>query len=252
MKKTIKFEIWFILICLLFIPVFIQSTSLGSFTRMNSAKVNAGDKVRFEVLFWNLGDPYKLVISEKNIPSDWKVSITPNNFLLDMVKSEKPPFGDGDYINLPNIGTIKPQRVRIDIKTSSNTKRGYYDVLFVASTMDSNEGISVSQHRDISFVINILDDEDLEEIIDEEDDLQKEGFLQSQNDIDSEIIQENNNKPIERDLKEEINEQKEQNKNPLTGRIINTLSNALKNQKILILFGTIFIILGCVVIYKYA
>ena len=251
MKKIIKIQFLFISIFFLLIPVVIYSVSLGSFIRKNSVTATAGEKVRFEILFWNLGDPYNLRISEKSIPPDWKVSITPNNLLLDTVEVSKPPFDDGEYINLPNIGTIKPQRIRIDIQTRKDTKRGYYDVLLVASTSDTNKGISVSQQRDINFQIKIVNNQDEEQILDEKEDTQKDGSFGFKEKTNPEIVEENDNKSEENTMKNEVNNQEEQNKNPLTGRLINTLSNTLKNQNLIILFGIIFTILGCLVIYKY-
>jgi len=125
MKRITKIQIIFILICI-FLPV-ARSVNLGSFTRKESATVEPGDSITFEVLFWNLGDEsYYLKISENNIPDEWDVLIEPNNFLLHKIEAAEPPFDGGKYINLPRIGVIKPSIVTIRIDVSRNRKITYW------------------------------------------------------------------------------------------------------------------------------
>ena len=252
MKKIIKFEICFIFISLVVIPAIVQSVSLGSFTRKNSATVEAGEKITFDVLFWNLADdPYYLKLHESNIPDGWRIRIEQNDFLMETTEIEKPPFGNNDYINLPNIGVIMPHRVEIEIQTSSNTKEGNYEIFIIATTSKSNKDISVSQERDINFKIKVLNnqEENENENLDEQEETSNQN-IQTKKITALKATQENNNETLK---KEENNTeiQNKENKSPLTGRFISTLSSSLKNRNFLILIGVIFTILGCLVIYKY-
>jgi len=52
----------------------------ADFIKKDYVSVKAGEKVTLEAFFWNLGDPYYLKISGKNIPNNWKISISPKSY----------------------------------------------------------------------------------------------------------------------------------------------------------------------------
>lgn len=255
MERKIKLQILLVLVPLLLLPAIVYSSSLGSFVKQDSVTIRPGDQLNFEVLFWNLGEPYYLEMEQKNIPENWSFSIYPNNFLLETTGNEKPPYDDGEYINLPGVGTIKPTKVKINIRIPESASEGIYDISFLATTSVPEKQISVSQKRDINFRVKVLEINEEEETQIEEDSEDK--VKSSDNKIPSGIqqtsttITENVNELRKQEQEEVKNEEKEQ-KNPMTGKIIKNLSNDLNKQNLIILLAVIFTILGSWVIYKYA
>jgi len=252
MEKT-KIWISVALTILVLVPI-TYSTSLGSFIKKDSATIESGGRVNFEILFWNLEESYNLKINEKSVPSDWRVLIEPDDFVLDNSRNQEPPYGEGEYINLPGIGTIKPEKVEVEIVTSENTETGDYTVSLVAIASGSEEEISVFQERDINFKISILGKEDteIEEELEEENLEQEPEFTEEDLIADSNDVYELSKEENTKESGEEVKNSKEEGGNPLTGQIVRGLSNALSTQNLIILFGIIFTVLGCVVIYKYA
>jgi len=139
--------------------------------------------------------------------------------------------------------------VRVEVQTSSQTKKGDYRVNLIAATSGSNEEISVSQERDINFRIRVLNGKIEEDA--------KEEKKETKNDVFQPI--EENKSTLQKEVYEkskginnETRIQENKTGNPLTGKIVGTISTTLKNRNIIILFGIIFTILGSLVIYKYA
>jgi hypothetical protein len=253
-KNLRKIKIWIsVTLTILFLVPITYSVSLGSLIKKDSATIEAGDRVNFEILFWNLEESYNLKINEKDVPSNWRVLIEPDDFTLDNSGNQKPPYDEGEYINLPGIGTIKPEKVEVEIVTSEITEIGDYIVSLVAITSGSEEDISVFQERDINFKISVLGGEDNEleeeleeEILEEEPEFTEEDLIGESNDV-YELSEEENTKEGE----EEVKNSQEEGGNPLTGQIVRGLSSTLSSQSLIILLGIIFTVLGCVVIYKY-
>jgi hypothetical protein len=250
MKKTTKIQVLFIASIILF-PVIVQSMNMGTLVREDSATIFTGDEITFEVLFWNSGDPYYLKVSEKNIPNEWKVSIQPNNFILNKLEPAKPPFDKSEYINLPGIGIIKPSSVRINIQVPKNAQRGEYALTFTATTSPLGRDISTSQERDINFKIIVK-----ENLKDSQ--ANTKGSSESGSQINPKIIEQQKTESQKIDTKSEeqlqksneTGEQQEEAKNPLTGMVTN-IPKISKNTILITLF-LVGIILISLVIYKHA
>ncbi|MBD3155042.1 MAG: hypothetical protein GF368_00115 [Candidatus Aenigmarchaeota archaeon] len=242
-----------ILTLLILLPITVNSMSMGSLIKKNTATVEAGDEIRFDILFWNLADSYSLEISEKYIPSDWKVSIEPNNFILDNSIKQGPPYDDGEYINLPGIGTIKPKEVEVEIKIPKFSESGDYTVSLVAITSGSDGEISVAQERDLNFKVKVLGKN---EEVKENEELEEENFEFTKEEIsedtENNVYELSENGKTRESEDEPKEKQLEEDKSPLTGKIVEGISNSLSTQGLIILLGVMITVFGSVVIYKYA
>jgi len=241
-----------LLLILLVQPVY--STSLGSFSRKDTIIINAGESENIEVLFWNSGNKdYLLKISENYIPFGWVISIKPNNFLLNIVEPANPPFDEGRYINLPNIGVIKPIKVEVKVNTPRNTRSGEYILRFTAIAYNPNNEISVLQENDINFRVKIIGGLEKQEVSTIEN-------ISSSNEILEKPMQLSYNNLTgsqegkETNINNTTNNQTENEKikNPLTAKIALDSLPFFKNNILVILLSFAIILFFSVVIYKYA
>lgn len=149
-------EVCYIIVFLLLVFSPSYSISFGSLIPTKEASAKPGEKIYFEVLFWNLGEPLYLSVTPVNIPEGWNILIEPKTFFMEKQTLAKPPFGRSQYINLPGVGTIEPFKVLIEVKTPNSASKGDYTLLFTAKASSFKNGISVNQEKDFSFKINVI------------------------------------------------------------------------------------------------
>ena len=150
-----------ILINLLLIPC-IYSSSMGTLVKNNRVKAIPGTLANFTILFWNLGDPYYLKIFPKTIPDGWLASINPEYFLLEKSVPAEPPYEDGDYINLKDIGLLKPSKVEISVKIPDKINPGTYKLSFIARSFSETGQIPILNERDFNLFIDVSGEDILE------------------------------------------------------------------------------------------
>jgi len=144
-----------VLILILLIPSVVQAISLGVVQKSNFVEVDPGNTVQFTMLLWNRESfSYPVTLEKKQVPDGWVVLIRPNDFVLDPSK-RGPPYDEGEYIGLPDIGDIRTEPIKVYVNVPDSVEPGKYDVVVNMKAGSPTKGVSVMMEKNLKFTVEV-------------------------------------------------------------------------------------------------
>ncbi len=140
---------------ILLIPL-VYSFNFGTVPKNNYEKIQQGQSTHYTILFWNLGQSsYPVSVEMLTELPGWDIIVRPQNFILKPTSTAKPPYGDGEYIEIPERGIVEVETLRVFVKTPNYVEPGTYELVLVARAGDLTDQVSVLQEREFKLKLEV-------------------------------------------------------------------------------------------------
>jgi hypothetical protein len=150
MKKII-----FVFILFLLIPL-VYSFNFGTVPKNDYQTIKQGESTQFTILLWNLGESsYQVNVELKTELLGWDILVRPKDFILQPTPIVKPPYDDGEYIEIPGKGNVRAETLRVFVKTPDYVEPGRYELVLVAKAGNPEGQVSVFQEREFKLTVEI-------------------------------------------------------------------------------------------------
>jgi hypothetical protein len=144
-----------IIFLLLLIPI-VYSFNFGTVPKNDYKIIEQGESTQFTILLWNLGEiSYPVSVRLLSNLPEWDIIVRPQEFVLNPTPVVKPPYGNGEYMEVSGRGIVKAETLRLFVKTPNDIEPGVYDLNVVAIAGGPKGQVAVFQERQFKLRVEI-------------------------------------------------------------------------------------------------
>ncbi len=130
--------------------------SMAALTEKDHVSVIRGETTEFFILFWNPEpEPFPIRLKTTQVPEDFVVIVTPNDFMLNSSLVTGSPVERGrNYVNTKQ-GLMLTTPVKVLVKVPKTIEPGNYDLIVTATAGNPSEVVSTLLEKKFKFTVNV-------------------------------------------------------------------------------------------------